>query len=192
MSGPASAPAKRGFNRFIIPLAVFAVLAVVFGIGIVHSPQVGVISSPLVGKPAPQWTLPVLGDASRTIGSKDLAGKWYVLNFWGSWCYACKDEHPELLALSRSTSVPFIGVDWNDTDANAHDFLSNLGNPYGTVAADRDGHVVVDWGVYGAPESFLVNPEGVVVYKQIGPITPDVWKKEFAARLPGKLANRTS
>lgn len=183
---PPATPRPR-FNRFIIPLAAFVAIAAVLGVGIINSRSVGVIQSPLIGKRAPEWSLPVLDQAGRTFGSKDLAGKWYVLNVWGSWCYACKDEHPELLAISRSTSVPLIGIDWNDTDAQARDYLNSLGNPYETLTADHDGHVVVDWGVYGAPETFLVNPAGVVVYKQIGPITPAVWEKEFAARLPHDL-----
>jgi len=184
--------AKPRLGRFVIPLAVFAAIAIVLGIGILNSRSVGVIQSPLIGKRAPAWSLPLLDQSGRTFGSKDLAGKWYVLNFWGSWCFACKDEHQELLTLSRSTSVPIIGVDWRDEDADARNFLAALGNPYATVATDHDGRVVVDWGVYGAPESFLVNPQGVVVFKQIGPITPEIWNKEFASRLPAALADHKS
>lgn len=193
-SAEASAPAgsKRSLYRFVIPLVVFVGVVVVLAVGILNSRSVGVIKSPLIGKPAPVWNLPVLDEAGRTFGSKDLAGKWYVLNVWGSWCYACKDEHPALLAISRSTSVPIIGIDWRDDDADARNWLDNLGNPYRTITTDHDGHVVIDWGVYGAPETFLVNPQGVVVYKQIGAMTPEVWKKEFAARIPASLADRTS
>lgn len=188
----ARAGGKRRLNRFIIPLAAFAAIAAVLGIGIKNSRTVGEIQSPLVGKAAPSWNLPVLGEAGRTFGSKDLAGKWYVLNFWGSWCFACKDEHQELLRISSSSAVPIIGVDWRDQDADARNFLDTLGNPYATVATDHDGRVVVDWGVYGAPESFLVNPEGVVVYKKIGPITPEEWSKNFASRLPAGSGDRKS
>ncbi len=184
-----SAPgAKPRFSRFIIPLVVFGAVVIVLAVGIINSRTVGVIQSPLIGKHAPAWSLPVLDEPGRTFGSKDLAGKWYVLNVWGSWCFACKDEHAELLKISRSSSVPLIGIDWRDDDADARNYLSNLGNPYATVTTDRDGHVILDWGVYGAPETFLVNPDGVVVFKQIGAMTPDIWKKEFAARLPAALA----
>jgi len=186
------AGAQRRLIRFMIPLAIFAVIAAVLGVGIIHSRSVGVIQSPLIGKHAPAWSLPVLDQAGRTFGSKDLAGKWYVLNFWGSWCFACKDEHQELLALRQSSSVPIIGVDWRDDDGDARSFLGTLGNPYAAVATDHDGHVVIDWGVYGAPESFLVNPQGVVVFKQIGPITPEIWNKEFASRLPAGLGDHKS
>lgn len=183
---------NRRFSRFVIPLAVFAVITAVLAVGIINSRSVGVIQSPLVGKPAPAWSLPLLGEPGRTFGSKDLAGKWYVLNFWGSWCFACKDEHQELLTISHSSTVPIIGVDWRDEDADARNFLATLGNPYATVATDHDGRVVVDWGVYGAPESYLVNPQGVVVFKQIGPITPEIWEKEFASRLPAALGDHKS
>src|SRR5579875_2973314 len=189
---PAAASAKPRFNRFIIPLAAFLGIAAVLAVGIINSRSVGVIQSPLIGKPAPAWSLPVLDGGGRTFGSKDLAGKWYVLNVWGSWCYACKDEHEELLKISRSSSVPLIGIDWNDDDAQARNYLANLGNPYRMVTTDHDGHVVIDWGVYGAPETFLVNPEGMVVYKQTGAMTPEVWEKEFASRLPAALADRGS
>jgi cytochrome c biogenesis protein CcmG, thiol:disulfide interchange protein DsbE len=178
--------------RFLIPIAAFALIAIVFAVGIKHSPDVGVIHSPLVGKPAPPWSLPLLSDASRSFGSKDLHGHWYVLNFWGTWCYACRDEHPALLAIAHRTAVPIIGIDWKDDNAQARDWLAQLGDPYSTIATDHDGRMVIDWGVYGAPETFLVNPSGVVVYKQIGPMTPEVWQKEFAARLPRALAERTS
>ncbi|MGH8218673.1 MAG: DsbE family thiol:disulfide interchange protein [Steroidobacteraceae bacterium] len=191
-AGSPPAGAKPRIIRFIIPLAAFAAVAAVLAVGIKNSRTVGEIKSPLIGKPAPTWSLPVLGQPGRTFGSKDLLGRWYVLNFWGSWCFACKDEHQELLRIRGSSSVPIIGVDWRDDDADASNFLSNLGNPYTTVATDHDGRVVVDWGVYGAPESFLVNPRGVVVYKKIGPITPEEWSKNFVTRLPPGLGDHES
>ncbi len=192
MSPRSSASRKPRLGRFVIPLAAFAAIAIVLGIGIKNSRTVGVIQSPLVGKRAPEWSLPLLDGSGRTVGSKELAGKWYVLNFWGSWCFACKDEHQELLKIRSSSSVPIIGIDWKDDDGSARNFLETLGNPYASVAADHDGRVVVDWGVYGAPESFLVNPEGVVVYKKIGPITPEEWNENFASRLPTGPGNDKS
>jgi cytochrome c biogenesis protein CcmG, thiol:disulfide interchange protein DsbE len=178
--------------RFLIPIAAFLLIAVVLAVGIRHSPDVGVIHSPLIGKRAPAWSLPLLADAHRSFGSQDLRGRWYVLNVWGTWCYACRDEHQALLAIAQHTPVPIIGIDWKDDDAQARNWLAQLGDPYSTVACDHDGHVVIDWGVYGAPETFLVNPVGVVVFKQIGPMTPDVWQKEFLSRLPPGLAGRSS
>jgi len=178
-------------TKFVIPLATFVLIAVVLAIGVKHSPDVGVIHSPLIGKPAPSWELPEL-DTHRAFGSKDLRGHWYVLNVWGTWCDTCRLEHRELLAIGQRSAVPIIGIDWRDDDAQADAYLSQLGNPYRTVTTDHDGRVAIDWGVYGAPETFLVNPDGVVVYKQIGEMTDQVWRKEFLSRLPRALAERTS
>lgn len=183
---------KKHVLRFLIPLAAFVLIGIVFAVGVKHSPDVGVIHSPLIGKHAPTWSLPVLDGGGQTFGSGDLKGKWYVLNVWGTWCEPCHEEHPELLAIARASSVPIIGIDWNDDDAEASDFLTKEGNPYAHVATDHDGHVAIDWGVYGTPETFLVNPSGVVVFKQIGPMTPEIWQKDFLSRLPPQPLERPS
>ncbi len=199
--------AKARFNRFLIPIAAFALIAIALAIGIEHSQQIGYVPSPLVGKLGPAWSLPVIEDTSAsvgskqlpalkdpdgTFGSKDLRGRWYMVNVWGSWCYACRDEHQELLVIAQHTAVPIIGVDWNDDDTTARSYLAQLGNPYALVAADHEGHFAINWGVYAAPETFLVNPDGMVVFKQLGVITPQVWQKEFLSRLPPQLARSTS
>jgi cytochrome c biogenesis protein CcmG/thiol:disulfide interchange protein DsbE len=170
-------------NRFLIPVVVFALLAVVLAIGIVHSPDKGVIPSPLIGKPAPQFSLPSLTDATRTVSSGALRGRWYLLNVWGSWCGTCREEHGMLLQVRQSGLVPLIGLDWKDDDAQALGYLQQGGDPYQEIAADRTGRVAIDWGVYAAPESFLVNPEGIVVYKCMGELTPEIWQKEIVPRL---------
>ena len=177
------------YARFLIPLVAFAALVFVFAVGIRRSPDVGKIDSPLVGNAAPSWQLPMLTDTRRTIGSSDLRGRWYLLNVWGTWCASCRDEHDQLLAIQRASQIPIIGIDWMDDDSQALEYLARLGNPYSTVAVDHGGRVAIDWGVYGAPETFLVNPSGVIVYKHIGALTPDVWRREFAARLPPQLAS---
>jgi cytochrome c biogenesis protein CcmG, thiol:disulfide interchange protein DsbE len=179
------------YARFLIPLTAFALLVVVFVIGLKHSPEVGVIDSPLVGRQGPAWQLPLLSDTGRMFGSSDLRGHWYVLNVWGTWCPTCRQEHGELLEIRRTSPVPIIGIDWNDTDADALQYLAQLGNPYRMVAVDHDGHTAVDWGVAQAPETFLVNPDGRIVYKHLGAITPEVWRQEFLARLPPQLASRS-
>ncbi|MGH8227015.1 MAG: DsbE family thiol:disulfide interchange protein [Steroidobacteraceae bacterium] len=187
--------AKPHGLRFFIPLAAFIVIGAVLGIGIYHSRDIHIIKSPLIGKAAPAWSLPVLGHPGQMFGSKDLKGHWYVLNVWGTWCYVCHQEHPELLAIARQNAVPIIGIDWMDSDPNDADataYLAKAGNPYTLVTTDPDGQVAVNWGVYGAPETFLVNPAGIVVYKQIGAMTPQVWQKEFASRLPPRSADRSS
>ncbi len=178
-------------NRFLIPVVVFALLVVVLAIGIKHSPEKGIIPSPLIGKPAPQFSLPSLGDPARTVSSATLRGRWYLLNVWGSWCGTCREEHRMLLEVRRSGRVPLIGLDWKDDDSQALGYLQQLGDPYEFVAADRDGRTAIDWGVYAAPESFLVNPAGIVVYKCMGELTPDIWEKEILPRLPQAQAARS-
>lgn len=175
-------------NRFALPIALFALLVVVLAIGIRHSPDKGIIASPLIGKPAPQFSLPSLTDTTRTVSSSALRGRWYLLNVWGSWCGTCRDEHRMLLEVSRSRRVPLVGLDWRDDDAQARSWLAQLGDPYEAVAVDRDGRIAIDFGVYAAPESFLVNPDGIVVYKCMGELTPEIWEKEILPRLPKPLA----
>lgn len=171
--------------RFLVPLGVFAMLVVVLTVGINRSGEVGVLKSPLVGHEIPDWELPLLADPGKTLASRDLKGQWYVLNFWGTWCYACRQEHPVLLQAQREARVKIIGVDWRDENAaDALEWLSKLGNPYTQVVTDRVGDTAINLGIAKAPESFLVNPKGVIVYKQAGEITPEAWKQEFLSRLP--------
>jgi cytochrome c biogenesis protein CcmG/thiol:disulfide interchange protein DsbE len=174
--------------RFLVPLGLFAALVVVLAVGINHSHEVGVLQSPLVGHQIPEWELPVLTDPTKTLGSRDLKGQWYVLNYWGAWCYACRVEHPTLLQVQREARVQIIGVDWvagiQDENAAALEWLSRLGNPYSKVVTDRDGRTAIDLGIAQAPESLLVNPQGVIVYKEPGVITPEIWRREFLSRLP--------
>jgi len=178
-------------NRFILPLGIFALLAIVLAIGIKHSPEKGTIASPLIGKAAPQFTLPVLTDSNRTFRSADLKGRWYVFNVWGTWCGGCREEHTVLLEIRKIAQVPLIGLDWKDEDPQALQWLTELGNPYEVVAADREGRIAIDWGVYGAPETFLVDPQGIVVYKFIGPMTVEAWQTKFVPRLPPQLAAKS-
>ena len=178
-------------NRFILPLGLFALLAVVLAIGIKHSPDKGVVASPLLGKPAPQFSLPDLTDPARAVSSVDLKGHWYLFNVWGTWCVECRAEHDTLLQVRRAGVVPLIGLDWKDDDAQARAWLTQLGNPYQSVAVDRSGRTAIDWGVYGAPETFLVNPQGIVVYKHIGALTPDTWAREILPRLPPAPAGKS-
>jgi cytochrome c biogenesis protein CcmG/thiol:disulfide interchange protein DsbE len=175
-------------NRFLLPLGVFALLAVVLAVGIKHSPDKGTIPSPLIGKPAPHFALPSLTDANRTVRSTELAGRWYVFNVWGTWCGGCRAEHDVLLEMRKANRVPLIGLDWKDDDAQALEWLAQLGNPYEVVAVDHEGRTAIDWGVYGAPETFLVNPQGIVVYKYVGPLTREVWEQQFVPHLPPRVA----
>jgi cytochrome c biogenesis protein CcmG/thiol:disulfide interchange protein DsbE len=178
-------------NRFILPLGIFALLAVVLAIGIKHSPEKGTIPSPLIGKAAPQFTLPVLNESNRTFSSADLKGRWYVINVWGTWCVSCREEHSVLLEIRKTAQVPLIGLDWKDEDSQAVQWLAQLGNPYEVVAADHEGRIAIDWGVYAAPETFLVDPEGIVVYKYTGPLTLEAWQAQFVPRLPPQQAAKS-
>jgi cytochrome c biogenesis protein CcmG, thiol:disulfide interchange protein DsbE len=175
-------------NRFLLPLALFVLLAVVLAIGIRHAPEKGVIASPLLGRPAPQFALPSLTDPTHEVRSADFRGHWYLFNVWGTWCGECRQEHETLLQVHRAGVVPIIGLDWKDDDAQARNWLTQLGNPYQSVAVDRSGRIAIDWGVYGAPETFLVNPQGIVVYKHVGALTPDTWTHEILPRVSGLVA----
>ena len=178
-------------NRFALPLGFFVLLAVVLAIGIKHSPDKGTIASPLIGKAAPQFSLPSLTDAGRIINSSDLRGRWYLFNVWGTWCVGCRQEHEVLLQMRHADVVPIIGLNWKDDTAQALSLLSQLGNPYEIVAVDKDGREAIDWGVYGAPETFLVNDKGIVVYKYVGPLTLEAWEKDILPRLPPRQASKS-
>jgi cytochrome c biogenesis protein CcmG/thiol:disulfide interchange protein DsbE len=172
--------------RFLVPLALFIGLVVVLAVGINHSRTVGVLQSPLVGRQIPDWELPVLTDPTKTLGSRELKGQWYVLNVWGTWCYACRAEHPVLLQARREARVQIIGIDWKDENPDALDYLSKLGNPYTQVVSDHEGRTAIDLGIAAAPESFLVNPQGVIVFKEPGVITNESWQRDFLSRLPAQ------
>jgi cytochrome c biogenesis protein CcmG, thiol:disulfide interchange protein DsbE len=171
-------------NRFLLPLGVFVLLVIVLAVGIRHAPEKDIIASPLIGKPAPAFSLPDLSDPTRSVRSAELRGRWYLFNVWGTWCFECRAEHQTLLEVQRAAVLPIVGLDWKDDDAQARAWLTQLGNPYELVAVDHLGRTAIDWGVYGAPETFLVNPEGIVVYKLVGPLTHEAWTRDILPRLP--------
>lgn len=166
-----------------MPMLAFALLVVVLAVGIKRAPEKAIIKSVLIGRPAPAFRLAELGAVGQSVDSRGLAGRWYVLNVWGTWCVECRAEHEALLAIKREGRVPVIGLNWKDEDVAALQWLQQLGNPYDRVAVDRDGRTAIDWGVYGAPESFLVSAQGIVVYKHVGAMTPEVWQREFLTRV---------
>ena len=181
-------------KRFLLPLGVFGLVIVVLAFGIYNAPKNGskVIVSPLLGKPAPEFTLPKLLDVGQQYSGTALrGGGWHLVNVWGTWCVECRAEHATLLQIKNEGSVPIVGIDWKDEDASAVAWLAQLGNPYETVVADRDGRVAIDWGVYGAPESFLVDPQGVVVEKQTGAMTLEDWQKKFLPHLAAGSAPKS-
>jgi cytochrome c biogenesis protein CcmG, thiol:disulfide interchange protein DsbE len=174
--------------KFIVPLGLFVVLGAFLFVGLQRDPSY--VPSPLIGKPAPEFTLPSLQDPSYPVSTKDLRGQPWVLNVWGTWCGGCREEHETLVAISKQNTVPLIGLDWKDDNASAQRWLLELGNPYSAVAEDQEGRVAIDWGVYGAPETFLIGPDGIVIYKHIAPMTMEVWMKEFMPRIEAARAGK--
>jgi cytochrome c biogenesis protein CcmG/thiol:disulfide interchange protein DsbE len=164
-------------KKFLIPISLFVLLGLLLAYGLKLDPRR--IPSPLVGKPLPAFSLPTLEDPKQTLANSDLNGKVVLINVWASWCVACKQEHPVLLGLARDKRVPLIGLNYKDTRADAMRMLKVEGNPYDVSIVDADGRVGIDWGVYGVPETFVVDKQGVIRYKQIGPITPEVWEQTF-------------
>jgi cytochrome c biogenesis protein CcmG/thiol:disulfide interchange protein DsbE len=172
--------------KFIVPLALFLVIGGFLLVGLNRDPSY--VPSPLIGKQAPEFSLPSLQDPEYPVASHDLKGRTWVLNVWGTWCGGCRQEHPTLVAIARQNAVPLIGLDWKDDSSAARQWLAELGNPYAAVATDQEGRVAIDWGVYGAPETFLIGPDGKVLYKHIAPMTMEIWTSEFLPRIAAAKA----
>lgn len=164
-------------SRFVIPLGLFVVLIVFLAIGLGHDPHE--VPSPLINKPAPAFQLPQLKEPSKTFSAQEVRGKVWILNVWASWCIPCREEHPMLLEYARSGAVPFYGLNYKDNREDALSLLSELGDPYVLSVSDLDGRVGIDYGVYGAPETYLVDRNGIIRFKQVGPVTPDVWQRKI-------------
>jgi cytochrome c biogenesis protein CcmG/thiol:disulfide interchange protein DsbE len=174
-------------NRFVLPLCAFFVLAGVLYIGVKNSPDREHLRSVLIGRPAPQFTLPDLMTPGAMLSNAKFKGKPYLLNVWGTWCVTCRDEHPVLMQLAQKQAIPIVGLNWKDEDDDlAHEWLSQLGNPYTAIAQDKPGREAINWGVTAAPETFLVDGNGVVQFRLAGAMTPEVWEREFVPRLQGK------
>jgi cytochrome c biogenesis protein CcmG/thiol:disulfide interchange protein DsbE len=159
--------------RLVIPLVIFLAIAVFLWVGLFRDPRE--IPSPLIGKPAPAFTLPQLQAPQQTFSPEAMRGKVWLLNVWASWCVSCRDEHPFLVELSKS-GVPLVGLNYKDQRENALRWLQRFENPYQLSVSDLDGRVGIDYGVYGAPETFIIDKDGVVRYKRVGAMTPEVWK----------------
>ncbi len=157
---------------FLIPLAAFLALAVVLAVGLKLDPRE--VPSPLIDKPAPKFALQRLDDAQKTIRLDDMRGKVWVLNVWASWCVACREEHPLLVEFAKKRVVPLYGLNYKDKREDATAWLARFGNPYDASLFDDEGRVGIDFGVYGVPETFVIDQNGVIRMKHIGPLTPDV------------------
>ena len=184
-------------RRFLLPLGIFAVLVGFLAVGLRLNPRE--VPSPLVGKPAPAFRLAQLHEPDRTLAPEDLRGRVWLLNVWASWCVSCRAEHPLLVAFSKQGGVPIVGLNYKEvrgdgqtdvkglapadeqalTRQRAAEWLARHGNPYSLSVLDMDGRVGIDYGVYGVPETYLIDKKGVIRYKQIGPITPEALEQKI-------------
>lgn len=162
---------------WLLPLALFAILLGFLAVGLTHDPHR--IPSPLIGRAAPAFDLERLDAPGQRISPEHYKGKVWLLNVWASWCDSCREEHPLLLQYARGAHVPLVGLDYKDSSVDARHWLAEAGNPYDHVAVDADGRVGIDYGVYGVPETYLIDRDGTIVYKQIGPLTPAVLQQRL-------------
>lgn len=158
-------------KRFLLPLGLFLGLLVFLAIGLRLNPRE--IPSPFIGKPAPAFRLAQLGEPGKTISSADMAGQVWMLNVWASWCTSCRAEHPVLMDFAKSQAIPMIGLDYKDQRDEGNKWLREQGNPYLVSAFDGDGLVGIDYGVYGVPETFVIDKKGAIRMKFTGPLTPE-------------------
>jgi cytochrome c biogenesis protein CcmG/thiol:disulfide interchange protein DsbE len=163
--------------RYLLPLGVFIALVLLLGVGLGLNPRL--VPSPLVGKPLPEFTLEELADPARVLSREDLTGQLSLLNAWATWCVECRREHPVLVDIARQGNIPIYGLNYKDKRPDALQWLARLGNPYVASGFDADGRVGIDLGVYGLPETFLVDHTGTIIHKHIGPISEEIWKTEF-------------
>jgi cytochrome c biogenesis protein CcmG/thiol:disulfide interchange protein DsbE len=163
--------------RYAIPLVVLLALIGLFFVGMQRDPHL--VPSPLIGKAAPAFDLPTLDGKPARMTQADLAGAPVLVNFFASWCAGCQDEHPYLLQLAQSGQVKLLGIDYKDAESDLRPWLDRRGDPYGQILSDLEGRAGIDWGVYGVPETFVLDAKGTIVYKQIGPMTPEVFERDI-------------
>jgi cytochrome c biogenesis protein CcmG, thiol:disulfide interchange protein DsbE len=187
---PQTAPKSR--NIFVLlPLLVFLGLAAMFFVQLMSGRDISAVPSALIGQPAPETKLPPLEGAHLPgLDSAAFVGKVTLVNVWGSWCVPCRDEHPLLLELSRDDRFAIAGLNYKDQPENARRFLGELGNPYQAIGVDGTGRTAIDWGVYGVPETFLIGKDGKILYKHIGPLTPDAVTGELLPRIEKAAASQ--
>lgn len=162
--------------KLILPLVLFFILAGFLAKGLFLDPHE--VPSPLINKPAPVFTAPVLGSPNQQFSTTDMLGKVWLLNVWASWCVACREEHPLLVEMKKH-GFPLYGLAYKDTDADAQAVINKMGNPYLATATDSSGKIGIDYGVYGVPETYIIDQKGIIRYKQIGPITVDALKNKI-------------
>jgi cytochrome c biogenesis protein CcmG, thiol:disulfide interchange protein DsbE len=165
------------YVRYAIPLAVLIGLVGLFYVGLHKDPRL--VPSPLIGKAAPAFDLPTLDGQPPRMTTADLKGAPVLVNFFASWCVECQVEHPFLMQLGQSGQVRLLGIDYKDAETDLRPWLDRKGNPYGMILSDLEGRAGLDWGVYGVPETFVLDASGTIVYKQIGAMTPEVWAQDI-------------
>ena len=164
-------------KRFLFPLGIFLVLSAFLAVGLKLDPRE--VPSPLINKPAPAFQLPQLHAPDKMFAQKDMLGKVWMLNVWASWCVACREEHPNLVELARSGAVPIYGLNYKDERDDGIAWLARFGDPYQLSAYDRDGRIGIDYGVYGVPETYVIDKAGVIRYKRIGVVTPEILRDKI-------------
>ena len=167
-------------TRFIAPLIFLVVMVGFFIKGLDPERNLNALPSPFLGKTSPEFDLPKLGRIGERIASSEFEGEVVIVNFWATWCVGCREEHPFLMELARGNEVPIYGIDWRDQHGPALDWLSQLGDPYIATGFDEDATTGINWGVYGAPETFLISKDGLVIHKHLGPLNRQIWESDFA------------
>lgn len=175
--GPMAAARPSWLRRAVVflPLLLFAAIGVFLAVGLTMDPRL--VPSPLIGKPVPAFSLPPVRGRTLGLASADLKGEVSLVNVFASWCVACREEHPVFMQIKRDGIVPIHGLNYKDQPADAARWLDEMGDPYTRTGADLDGRVAIDWGVYGVPETFVIDREGTIAYKHIGAITPAIWNQ---------------
>ena len=168
-------------KKALIPLLIFMVLLGFLGVGLSLKPRE--IPSPLINKPAPDFSLPTLDAPELKMSTLDLRGKVWILNVWASWCVACRIEHPLLVEFAKTGAAPVYGLNYKDKRDDAIRWLGKFGNPYTRSLSDTEGLVGIDFGVYGVPETFVIDKKGVIRMKHIGPLTPEVLRDDIVPLL---------
>ncbi|MDA0707325.1 MAG: DsbE family thiol:disulfide interchange protein [Proteobacteria bacterium] len=164
-------------SKFMLPLVAFALLVGMFVVGLNLDPSR--IPSPLLQHAAPEFAIPSLHDANVLVGSASYANQVALVNIWATWCPGCRQEHGFLLELAAEGTIPIFGLNWRDDRVEALRWLETLGDPYVASGYDVDGRVGIDWGAYGAPETFLIDSNGIVIHKHIAPLTREIWEHDF-------------
>ncbi|MEJ2533976.1 MAG: DsbE family thiol:disulfide interchange protein [Gammaproteobacteria bacterium] len=172
----------------LVPLALFVLLAVLLGIGLMNADRKSELPSPLIGKPVPDFNLPALFEPEQRYSPEAFAGAPYLVNFWASWCVTCRVEHPVIEELADRGLLRIVGMNFRDEEGAAKAWLRRFGDPYDIILFDEDGRVSIDFGVYAAPETFLVDANGTIVFKQIGALTEEVIAEEIVPRISTKVA----